>query len=45
MEKCTVCGKLKIKELFWEKGKNVLRNICVNPKCKTYTPYVNYIWK
>ena len=34
MNRCSKCNKLKIKELYWENGKSVLREICVNPYCK-----------
>ena len=43
MERCNICQKnTKTKELFWENGRQILRNVCINPKCKSYIPYVQY---
>lgn len=43
MERCNICQKnTKTKELFWENGKQILRNACINPKCKSYVSYVQY---
>ena len=33
MNRCPVCNKMRIKELFWENGKSVLKDTCVNPFC------------
>lgn len=46
MKTCPICKKKSIiTETFWENGKCVLKESCVNMKCKTYSPYVNFSWK
>lgn len=43
MERCNICQKnTKIRELFWENGKQISKTICINPRCKSYIPYVQY---
>lgn len=46
MKMCYVCGKKsKIQELVWKGGKCILKDVCINPKCKTYNPYILFKWK
>ena len=35
----------KQKEFVWENGECILKEVCCNPKCRTYNPYVLYRWK
>lgn len=43
MERCLVCGKMsKTKEFIWENEKQVMKKICINPKCKSYAPFIQY---
>lgn len=46
MKRCNVCGKLtKTQEMVWKGSKSILREVCINPKCKSYESYVLYKWK
>lgn len=46
MKMCYVCGRLSIiQEFVWENGECILKEVCCNPKCRTYNPYVLYRWK
>ena len=46
MKMCYICNrKSKTQEFVWENGKWVFREVCINPRCKTYDPYVLWKWK
>ena len=42
--KCNKCKKNMIKDSFWEKGKFVYRDVCINIKCSNYKPYCLWKW-
>ena len=46
LKQCKICGKYTIiNESFWIGDKNIIRESCTNPLCKSYKPYVNYTIK
>lgn len=44
MKMCYICGRCsKIQEFVFKDNKCVLKKICINPRCKTYNPYILHI--
>lgn len=43
MKTCWICNKRSvIQEFVWENGVCKLRNVCTNPYCRRYNPYIMY---
>lgn len=43
MKMCYICGRRSvIQEFVWEESRCVLKEVCVNPNCRTYNPYILY---
>lgn len=43
---CYICGrKSKTQEFVWQNDKYILKKVCINPKCKSYNPYILFRWK
>lgn len=46
MKTCYVCGRHSvIQEFVWTGNQCTLKEVCVNPRCKIYNPYVLYRWR
>lgn len=47
MKMCWICNRRsKTQEFVWNKdGKCEMKEVCINPRCKTYNQYINYKYR